>query len=86
MRFLAFCLVRQMTREGMSGLSLETTLTSQGIFGLYRRGRRFALRFDEISITPETRPETPRCASFDFDFAVVPGGLRKSCYQKPSDF
>lgn len=55
----------------MSGLSLKTTLTSLGIFDLYRRGRSDALRFDEISIDAKTRPERFLCASKTFDFPVV---------------
>ena len=45
--FLAFCLVRQKTREGMSGQFLGNALAGLGLFDLYRSGRCGALRFDE---------------------------------------
>ena len=47
LRFLAFCLVRQKTREGMSGQFLGDSLAGLGLFDLYLRVMRSALRFDE---------------------------------------
>ena len=78
MDFLAFCLVRQKTREGMSGQFLGNALAGLGLFDLYRSGRCGALRFDEHSITLGTRPVGSECASLTHEPPVVLVGPRES--------